>query len=286
MCLTELYTLGYSGMKTLAVSSRLLFLVTFAALVTASTSFALPKIKMSSSSTSSSSSSSSSSPLRDSPSQSPSAKRKPWDFFRFLKTVTFYNKPRLPFFPSTSQSDGISIKVKPGDSLWNKAEGGVEWGALDDVVMGGVSKTDKVPQNFDGQWNGFVTPANNGGFAGIRTKLFDPPRDCSSTRGIVLTVTGDGNRYKFIGRDDTEWNGIAWSYSFDTTKDKKTQIKIPFDKLIPTKFAKRVSPSRSFNRSGLTGIQLTLSKFEYDGALNPRFTEGYFSLEVESIKLF
>jgi len=207
-----------------------------------------------------------------------------WDIFRFLKTVTFYNKPKLPFFPSSS--NGQVMKMKPGDTIWSKEGGGISWGALDDVVMGGVSKSDIDSSNFRGEWRGFVTSANNGGFAGIRSKLFEPPRDCSSARGILLTVKGDGNRFKFIARDDPEWNGTAWTFAFDTVKDRIIEVKVPFDKLIPTKFARRVSLGRTFNREQLNGIQLTLSKFEFDGALNPRFTEGSFSLDLESVKLF
>ena len=45
------------------------------------------------------------------------------------------------------------------------------WYALDDVVMGGASKTNLNPgTKFDGVWTGYVTTAQNGGFAGIRTK--------------------------------------------------------------------------------------------------------------------
>ena len=104
------------------------------------------------------------------------------------------------------------ITVKAGDVLWSTEEQKVSWGPLDDVVMGGVSKSNlEVGQPFDGKWTGFVTSANNGGFAGIRSKIFEPKLDASSCRGIILKLKGDGNRYKFIGRDDVEWNGIAWS---------------------------------------------------------------------------
>ena len=41
-----------------------------------------------------------------------------------------------------------------------------------------------------------------------------------------------------------------------------------------------------FRADTLTGLQLSLSKFEYDGGLNPSFTEGPFQLDVDSISLF
>jgi hypothetical protein len=153
--------------------------------------------------------------------------------------------------------------------------------------MGGASKSELLPgTKFNGTWSGIVTTANNGGFAGIRTKLFAPHKDASSCRGFVLRVKGDGNRYKFIARDDEEWNGVAWSTSFDTVKGRKMEIKIPFGKLKPTRFARTVAMDRPYDSSSITGVQLSLSKFEYDGGLNPAFTEGPFKLEVEAVGFF
>jgi Complex I intermediate-associated protein 30 (CIA30) len=214
--------------------------------------------------------------------------KKPWEFFRFLKTASFYGafKPKLPFLKEAVQSG--SAAVKPGMSIWdlNDSNPELEWGPLDDVVMGGASKSDLAPGGrFDGIWSGFVTTANNGGFAGIRSKIFSPVKDASLCRGLVLKIKGDGKRYKFIARDDTEWNGIAWSTSFDTKSGQATEVKIPWNKLIPTRFARTVQTA-PFDTSKITGIQLSLSKFEYDGGLNPNFNEGPFRLEVEKISFF
>ena len=40
------------------------------------------------------------------------------------------------------------------------------------------------------------------------------------------------------------------------------------------------------DRSRLYSVQLMLSKFEYDGNLNPSFREGEFSLPITSIRPF
>ena len=216
------------------------------------------------------------------------AAKKPWEFFRFIKTASFYGAfvPKIPFLKAKTP-DG-SVGVSPGALLWSSSDQNpeLEWGPLDDVVMGGASKSDLAPGGkFDSVWSGFVTTANNGGFAGIRTKIFSPFKDASSCRGIVLKVRGDGKRFKFIARDDTEWNGIAWSTSFDTTVGKTIDVKIPWSKLIPTRFARTVQTA-PFDTTKITGIQLSLSKFEYDGGLNPKFVEGPFRLEVEQISFF
>jgi hypothetical protein len=156
-----------------------------------------------------------------------------------------------------------------------------------EVVMGGVSRSDLEPgQAFTGRWTGFVTSENNGGFAGIRTKLLKTPLDMSSCRGVIIKVKGDGKRYKCILRDDADWNGIAWSFSFDTTAGKTVAIKVPFDELKPTRFARVNKDGKRINRAQIAALQLSLSKFEYDGVLNPRFKEGPFELTIQAITAF
>lgn len=209
-----------------------------------------------------------------------------WPVGRFLKTLTFFDAlPKLPFFQKVTLGTPTT-ELGPGSVLFNMAKGqSLEFGPLDDIVMGGVSQTQEsgLEQGF---FSGVVSTANNGGFAGIRTKLFSPAKNIVKAQGIQLRVKGDGNRYKFIARDDTEWNGIAWSASFDTTKGKSTTVKIPIKSLKPTRFAKMLTDNAPFDQSRLSGIQITLSKFEYDGGLNPSFTEGPFSLQLEEIALY
>jgi len=182
-------------------------------------------------------------------------------------------------FPQSSAEE-----LYPNTEIWSpKNPNNIRWGPLDDVVMGGASKSDISPgQDFNGVWKGYVTTANNGGFAGIRTQLLSRPKDISQCRGLVLRVCGDGNRYKFIIRDDDSWNGIAWSYSFDTIPSKTIEVKIPITSFVPTKFAKSISTA-SFISKNLCAFQMTHSKFEYDGKLNPKFKEGPFTLDIAYI---
>ncbi len=212
--------------------------------------------------------------------------KRPWEFFRFLKQANFFNW-RPKFLKSSGADKGLQM-MRPGSVLWSaKDAGGVSWGPLDDVVMGGASKTDLAPgEPFSGKWTGIVTTANNGGFAGIRTKLLNPFRDASGCSGILLKVKGDGQRYKLIARDDEDWNGTAWSASFDTDSGRSKEIRVPFNKLKPTRFARTIDPGRPYNSKQMTGLQLTLSKFEYDGGLNPSFREGPFCLEVDEIGFY
>ena len=160
------------------------------------------------------------------------------------------------------------------------------WGAVDDVVMGGVSQSGIRFADNRAIFTGNVSTENNGGFASVRTRNLEPPLDLSSYEGIELKVKGDGKRYKFIARCEGKWDGIGYCYSFDTVYDFPTTIQIPFADLIPVFRAKTVKEATQFDRSKVYSMQLMLSKFEYDGELNPKFEAGSFQLEVEHIAAY
>ncbi len=160
------------------------------------------------------------------------------------------------------------------------------WGALDDVVMGGVSQSNILLADKTAVFAGNISTANSGGFASVRTRNFNPPWDLSNYQGIELRIKGDGKRYKFITRCEGKWDGIAYCYSFNTVYDFWTTIQIPFQDLIPVFRAKSVPDAGDFDSSTIYSMQFMLSKFEYDGVLNPQFEPGTFNLEIESIKAY
>jgi uncharacterized protein YbjT (DUF2867 family) len=159
------------------------------------------------------------------------------------------------------------------------------WGALDDVVMGGVSESGIQLKDGVAEFSGIVSTANSGGFASLRTRNFEPPFNLAGFDGIELRVKGDGQRYKFMLRTETRWDGIAYCYSFDTVANQWITVRIPFSALVPVFRAKTVS-DRSFEPAHVTALQVMLSKFEYDGALNPRFSAGAFQLQMGSIRAY
>lgn len=187
-----------------------------------------------------------------------------------------------------------------------------EWGPVDDVVMGGVSSSgfEVRPGAAEdgispaGVFAGNVTTANNGGFASTRTRNLTPPLNVAAYDGIELKVRGDGQRYKCVIKIDTSWDGVGYTASFDTTATESSgnkdggdggtaslssswqTIKIPFSSLVPVFRAKTQYDAAPFDPSRVTSIQLMLSKFEYDGRLNPTFREGRFELPVEKIQAY
>ncbi|HEY9749910.1 MAG TPA: CIA30 family protein [Allocoleopsis sp.] len=159
------------------------------------------------------------------------------------------------------------------------------WGAVDDVVMGGVSQSEIRLDDRTASFMGNVSTANSGGFASIRTRNF-PAIALGNYQGIKLRVKGDGNRYKFLLRTEEKWDGVAYSYSFDTVADQWIDVEIPFSAFIPVFRAKTIPSDGPIDANRICSCQFMLSKFEYDGGLNPHFTPGRFQLQIASVKAY
>lgn len=171
------------------------------------------------------------------------------------------------------------------------AASAARWGALDDVVMGGVSESSIVfSQNGaeDGGpaliFRGNVSTSNSGGFISVRCKNFDPPLNLRAYEGLRLRLYGNGLRYKCIIRTDSGWDGVGWCRSFDTQADAWQTIDLPFSEFIPTFRAKTLRDGSRLDTASVCSVQLMLSKFEYDGELNPAFRPGPMQLPLESVK--
>ncbi|MGB3532417.1 MAG: CIA30 family protein [Microcoleaceae cyanobacterium] len=186
----------------------------------------------------------------------------------------------VPIRLKNSQEKLIFDFTKPSEDLKET------WGALDDVVMGGVSESSIriIPQG--ALFTGNVSTENSGGFVSVRSRNFEPSLNLSEYQGIYLRVKGDGKRYKFIVRNDPKWDSIAYCYSFDTVNNIEMTIRIPFNELIPVFRAKTVKDGQPFDPTEIYSFQLMLSKFEYDGELNPKFKPGNFQLQIESMKAY
>ncbi|GAB2267256.1 hypothetical protein Dimus_002241 [Dionaea muscipula] len=167
------------------------------------------------------------------------------------------------------------------------------WGALDDVVMGGVSRsTFQIDQMGNehgrptGVFQGIVSTTNNGGFTSIRTRNFSVPEDLSAYDGLELCLRGDGHRYKLIVRTSSDWDSVGYTAGFDTVEGQWETIQVPFSSLRPIFRARTVLDAPPFDPRNIISLQIMYSKFEYDGKLNPTFVEGTFQLLVSSIRAY
>jgi hypothetical protein len=212
-----------------------------------------------------------------------------WDAGRFLQTLSYFNAIPVVswlqqmFFGSNPPAPpqiqaNVIFDFSQATNPANQA-----WGALDDVVMGGVSSSSLQFQADAALFTGIVSTANSGGFASVRTRNFEPPLNLSSYSGIELQVKGDGQRYKFLMRDEDSWDSLAYAYSFDTVSNQWILVRIPFNLMTPVFRAKTINNGQALNTARIRSLQLMLSKFEYNGALNPHFQAGEFRLEVKTI---
>jgi hypothetical protein len=160
------------------------------------------------------------------------------------------------------------------------------WGALDDVVMGGVSGSNFMMEHDRAVFSGNVSTNNSGGFVSARTQNFSPLLNLSGYSGIQLQITGDGQRYKLFLRTDESWDGLGYAVSFLTKDNEPSTVEVSFDKFIPVFRARTVSNVASLDASKICAMQLMLSKFEYDGVLNPQFSPGLFNLEIAAIRAY
>ncbi|KAA8519616.1 hypothetical protein F0562_013939 [Nyssa sinensis] len=167
------------------------------------------------------------------------------------------------------------------------------WGALDDVVMGGVSESTFQIDSTGGEnggptgiFKGVVSTANNGGFTSIRTKNFSVPEDLSAYDGLELRLKGDAHRYKLVVRTSSDWDTLGYTSSFDTVEGQWQSVRLPFSSLRPIFRARTVFGAPPFDPSKIVSLQLMFSKFEHDGKLNPTFAEGAFQLPVSSIRAY
>lgn len=74
--------------------------------------------------------------------------------------------------------------------------------------------------------------------------------------------------------------------SFDTKEGEWQDITLPFSEFIPTFRARTLRDGSKLNAASVCSVQLMLSKFEYDGELNPHFKAGPMQLPIESIRAY
>lgn len=160
------------------------------------------------------------------------------------------------------------------------------WGALDDVVMGGVSSSRVISRDIGLVFNGTVSTDNNGGFASVRSRNADVAFDLGEYDGVVARMKGDGQSYKLIARTDDDWDGVAFCKTVATTAGEWIDVRVPFEEFQPVRRGRTVKEAGSVDKTRIIAWQLMLSKFEYDGELNPTFRPGNFELVVESIAGF
>lgn len=227
------------------------------------------------------------------------------DRSKYYQGIQFYDPEIVGDTPETVEYAGIRNLIRMCQGKLGQANGlvlaglneygkmvGNEWGALDDVVMGGISQSNlNVTLDADtGKkvmlFTGNVSEENNGGFISVRTRNYEPPLDLLPYDGIRLRIKGNGMRYKFIVRTEDGWDTVGYCQSFDTVQGEWQDVDLAFKDFFPTFRAKTMTNGQTLDPSRIYSFQLMLSKFEYDGKLNPSFSSGRVSLPISCISAY
>lgn len=145
------------------------------------------------------------------------------------------------------------------------------WSSIDDVVMGGISRSEMVIEDGVAVFRGVLSLENNGGFASVRSRPFD--HDLSGFRAIVVRVKGDGNRYKLRLRTTASFDGVSYEAPLEPEGNEWQDLVVPFDAFRATYRGRLVRDYPALDLSGIKTFGVMIADKQ----------EGSFRLEIASI---
>ncbi|HNQ22267.1 MAG TPA: CIA30 family protein [Phycisphaerae bacterium] len=149
------------------------------------------------------------------------------------------------------------------------------WTAVNDTVMGGVSKgTCRVTDSGTLEFSGEVSLENNGGFASVRVGV--DSLDLSAYDTMLMRVRGDGKRYALSVQTDYRIIAGAYYFDFQPEAGRWLEIRVPLQALT----------ARSFGRPLPTAPELNSSDIRAFGFIISDKQAGPFRLEVDWIKAY
>ncbi len=148
------------------------------------------------------------------------------------------------------------------------------WFAIDDVVMGGVSRSTMRMENGRAVFAGVVSLDHGGGFASVRSH--PALWALSDYTGIELTFRGDGHRYKLRLKTDSSFDGVNWETAFVTHADVPQKMRFPFRDLAPVYRGKPVPGAPPFDPGRIATFGLLISDRQ----------SGSFRLEIQTLAAY
>ncbi|CAN5734218.1 CIA30 family protein [soil metagenome] len=129
------------------------------------------------------------------------------------------------------------------------------WHAVDDVVMGGVSRSKlDVAEGGTARFSGRLSLEQGGGFASVR---YDKTAfDLGGYEGLELRVKGDAKTYQL--RLHTDAPRVAYAQPFHAASDWTT-LRLPFADFIPTFRGRDVPSAPPLNRSAVREVGMMLA---------------------------
>ena len=153
------------------------------------------------------------------------------------------------------------------------ARAGEGWRAVNDNVMGGVSRgAAKFPGDGSMLFAGVLSLENRGGFSSVRNN--QKSMDLSAYDGLTARVRGDGRTYWMTVGTSMRIPAGSFRTTFKTEPGKWTVVRAPFSGFRATSFGRELPAAVKLNRSQVRSI----------GFLIADKKAGPFRLEVDWIK--
>ena len=161
--------------------------------------------------------------------------------------------------------------------LFDRPESVATWSAIDDRVMGGVSRsTLRFDPAGHAVFAGLVSADNNGGFASVRSAVvhrasgeFDP----EAFDAIELDVRGDGRRYKLNLRTDRGFDGVNYQAAFAPPAGQWATLRLSLDVFQPSWRGRAVPDAPPLRSARIEQVGLMIADRQF----------GAFELAIGSI---
>ena len=149
------------------------------------------------------------------------------------------------------------------------------WDSVDDVVMGGVSRSAfRLVGGGIGVFEGVLSLEHGGGFASVRSQ---PAQfDLSAYDGLEIRVRGDGKRYRLRLRTDAYPDGVAYQVGFETQADTWQSERFLFQHFRPTFRGRTVPDAPPLDASHIASFGWMIADKQ----------AGAFRLEIDSVRAY
>jgi NADH dehydrogenase [ubiquinone] 1 alpha subcomplex assembly factor 1 len=108
-----------------------------------------------------------------------------------------------------------------------------DWSAIDDSVMGGVSRSHmRHDPAGHAVFEGIVSLENRGGFASVRSRPLS--LGVPGAVAYLLEVRGDGKRFKLNLRTNDDFDGVNYQAEFEAPAGTWTRVRLAVSEFRPT----------------------------------------------------
>ncbi|MHC4718303.1 MAG: CIA30 family protein [Planctomycetota bacterium] len=148
------------------------------------------------------------------------------------------------------------------------------WRAVDDTVMGGLSRSRLEAAEGWAVFAGNVSLENFGGFATVRAA--PAVGDLAGYDGLAVRVRGDGKRYTLFVKNNVPDDGRRHQASFDPGRGQWRTIRIPFSRFRPHWRGLKLFLARRLNIADVKAVGFMIADRQ----------GGPFRLEIRWVKAY